>query len=280
MVTGSRARSRRRVWLLNVAVAATAAILYLTVGSHLGRPLSGVSAISLPVLAALFAITEIFVVHLKFRHDAHTFSLSEIPLMLGLFYAAPAAVLVAQVLGGGVVLALHRRQSPIKLAFNLATYAVSVLVAEIVFRAVLGGGELLGPRAWLAGIMAATAASLVAVPAIYMAVTLSDGRPASKEFLRPFGFALFGALVTSSIGLISVELAPHSLGELLLVVPTIGLYMAHRAYVGEREKHHSRAHLSSGRRRPIAAEPGRTWPRPRRHASDRQRRAVGGAVAV
>ena len=29
------------------------------------------------------------------------------------------------------------------------------------------------------------------------------------------------------------------MGELLLVVPTVGLYMAHRAYVGEREKHHS-----------------------------------------
>jgi diguanylate cyclase (GGDEF)-like protein len=239
--TASRARSRRRVWSLNVAVAGTAAILYFAMGAgHLSRPSSGVPAIPLLGLTFAFALTEIFVVHLKFRHDAHTFSLSEIPFVLGLFCAAPTTLLVAQLLGGGAVLAIHRRQSPIKLAFNLATYAISVMMAEFVFHAVIGHGQSLGPRAWLAGVMAATAATWVAVPAIYLAVTLSDGRPASKEFLRPFGFSMFGAWVTSSIGLIAVELLEaHPLGELLLVVPTVGLYMAHRAYVGEREKHHS-----------------------------------------
>ncbi len=231
---------RRRVWLLNVGVTATAVALYFMAGRYLERPHSVVSPIPFVVLAVLFAFTEIFVVHLKFRHDAHTFSLSEIPLMLGLFCAAPGVVLLAQVIGGGAVLAIHRRQSPIKLVFNLATYGVAVGMAEIVFHGVLGNGDVLGPRAWAAGVAAAVTASLVAVPAIYFAVTLSDGRPASKEFLRPFGFAVFGALVTSSIGLISVEvLASHPLAELLLVVPTFGLYMAHRAYVGEREKHHS-----------------------------------------
>jgi diguanylate cyclase (GGDEF)-like protein len=231
---------RQRVWLLNLALVTTAVVLQLAVGRHLGRPPTGVSAIPVVALALLFALAEMFVVHLKFRHDAHTFSLSEIPLMLGLFFAAPGTVLLAQVIGGGAVLAVHRRQSLIKLAFNLANYAVSVLSAAIAFRLVLGAGDPLGPRGWVAGSTAALAASVVAVAAIYLAVSLSDGRPAPREFLRPFSFAAFGALVTSSIGLIAVEvLASHPLGELLLVVPTVGLYIANHAYVGERQKHQS-----------------------------------------
>ena len=231
---------RQRVWLLNLLLLATAVTLYLAAGRYLPRPDIGVAAVPWWVLAGLFAFAEIFVVHLKFRHDAHTFSLSEIPLMLGLFCATPNSLLAAQVVGGGLVLAFHRRQPPIKLVFNLATYAESVLCAEIALHAVLGHGDPLGARAWLAGFGAAMTASLVAVPAIYLAVTLSDGRPGSKEFLRPVGFSLFAALVTSSIGLIAVEvLELHPLGELLLVIPTLGSYIAYRAYVGEREKHKS-----------------------------------------
>ena len=70
---------RRRVWLLNVGVTATAVALYFRAGRYLERPHSVVSPIPFVVLAVLFAFTEIFVVHLKFRHDAHTFSDSEIP---------------------------------------------------------------------------------------------------------------------------------------------------------------------------------------------------------
>jgi diguanylate cyclase (GGDEF)-like protein len=231
---------RRRVWRLNLILAVTAGTLWVSLYSHLGGPQKSITHVPLIVLIGFFALTEVFVVHLKFRHDAHTFSLSEIPLMLGLFCASPLTLVGAQLLGGGVMLAAHRRQRPIKLVFNLTCFALSTLGAELTFHAILGHSSSLGPRGWMAGSAAALVSSSVTVPAIFLAVTLSDGRPAAKELLRPFGFALFGALVTSNIGLLAVEvLAFRPLAELLLMVPTVGLYIAHRAYVGEREKHHS-----------------------------------------
>jgi diguanylate cyclase (GGDEF)-like protein len=217
---------------------AVAAALYGLVDRHLGRPVTDAPAMPVLGLVALFALSEVFVVHLRFRHDAHTFSLSEIPLMLGLFYASPAALLFAQLLGGGLALAVHRRQPAIKLIFNLAIYAVSVLSAVAVFHAALGGGDAFGTRGWAAGFAAALTVSVVSVPAIYLAVSLSDGRPASKEFLRPVGFAVFASCVAASIGLLAVAVtSAHPLAEVLLIVPALGLHIAYRAYVQEREKH-------------------------------------------
>ena len=40
-------------------------------------------------LAAVFFLSEVTVVHLRFRRDAHSFSMSEIPLVVGLFFVAP-----------------------------------------------------------------------------------------------------------------------------------------------------------------------------------------------
>jgi len=236
----SAGQGRQRVWLLNGGLAIVATVAYVLLVGHLAPPRTTLSHVPWPVLASLFGAAEIFVVHLRFRHDAHTFSLSEIPLVIGLFCAGPGGLIAAQLVGGGCALAAYRRQSPVKLAFNLATYAMSLEGGIVVFHAIAHGRAPLGPWGWLAGGAAAMATSVVSVPAIFLAVTLSEGCPSWQDFLRPFGFALFGAVVTSSVGLIAIEvLASHPAAELLLVVPVVGLYAAHRAYVGEREKHQS-----------------------------------------
>src|SRR5439155_22086513 len=129
---------RQRVWLLNAVLVVVAVALYVLVNEHLQRLATHKHALPTLVLVLLFALSEIFVVHIKFRHDAHTFSLSEIPLMLGLFFCAPQSLILAQVVGGGAMLIAHRRQSLIKLVFNLGVYAASLAVAAGTFRAVLG----------------------------------------------------------------------------------------------------------------------------------------------
>src|SRR5689334_12032575 len=40
-------------------------------------------------LMIMFAVAELFVLHVQVRREAQTVSLSEIPLVLGLFFAAP-----------------------------------------------------------------------------------------------------------------------------------------------------------------------------------------------
>ena len=60
-------------------------------------------------LAAAFAATELFVVHAHVRGSAHSLSISELPLILGLLLATPQELVIAQVLGPAVVLAAHAR---------------------------------------------------------------------------------------------------------------------------------------------------------------------------
>src|SRR5262249_15580286 len=69
-------------------------------------------------LAAAFAATELFVVHAYVRGSAHSLSISELPLILGLLLASPQDVVIAQIAGPMLVLALTRGHSPMKLVFN------------------------------------------------------------------------------------------------------------------------------------------------------------------
>src|ERR1700682_6495163 len=84
------------VWLLNPGLAAIGLVLYFVGVRHLGSPNA---PFEMPwwALAVGFCLAEIFVVHVEFRRDAHSVSLSEIPLVLGLFFAAPHALVLAQV---------------------------------------------------------------------------------------------------------------------------------------------------------------------------------------
>ena len=60
-------------------------------------------------LAAGFACTELFVVHAHVRGSAHSLSLSELPLVLGLLLAEPSDLAIAMVVGPAVVLLVHAR---------------------------------------------------------------------------------------------------------------------------------------------------------------------------
>ena len=46
-----------------------------------------------------FFVSELTVVHLRCRRDAHSFSMSEIPLVIGFFFAAPLELVLGQLIG-------------------------------------------------------------------------------------------------------------------------------------------------------------------------------------
>src|SRR4029077_19315770 len=125
---------------LLTAVALTA---YVTIV----QPLQAVGApFQVPwwLFAISYALAEVLVVHLQFRRDTHSFSLSEIPLVVGLFFLQPDELLLALVVGSGVALAVHRRQSLVKLVFNLANLACVTSVAVLAFRLIVGAHDPLG----------------------------------------------------------------------------------------------------------------------------------------
>ncbi|MGH2697957.1 MAG: ATP-binding protein, partial [Actinomycetota bacterium] len=235
----NRRSGTARVWLLTAAMAATSVVLF--VFSVADEPRLDPTRVHARwwMLALLFCLAEIFVIHLQFRRDAHSFSLSEVPLVLGFFLAAPWELVVGQLVGASIALVLHRRQGPLKFSFNVAHFALGTSVAALTFHAILGDGEPIGPIGWAAALAGALLASIGSGLAIAVAIWLSDGRrPAG--FARTLRFLFIVTATNTSIALAAVTvLWLKPVAAWLLIVPIGLMFLAYRAYTSQSEKHQS-----------------------------------------
>jgi signal transduction histidine kinase len=238
-----------RVWVLNAILVAAAAGFYWGVVDRLppSHILLG-SGFHIPwwTLAILFYAAEVYVVHFQFRRDAHSLSLSEIPLVLGLFFTSPQGLIAAQILGAVAALAYHRRQSLVKLVFNTASFALSASMAIYIFRTVVAHGDPLGHTGWIAVFLSTIAASALTTLAIFIAISLSEGE--FKVHQRPQAVAMaMGITVTNtSLALIGVMILwRQPTASWLLLVPTVMLFLTYRLYTAERQKHDSLESLYS-----------------------------------
>ncbi len=113
-----------RICALVGILAALAAGLYS--GVIHGLPAEVVGPVRLPwwSFAIFFYFAEAYVVHLHFRSEAHTLSLSEFGLVVGLFCTSPEGLVAAHLCGAAAALIVHRRQRPLKAAFNLSLFAL------------------------------------------------------------------------------------------------------------------------------------------------------------
>jgi diguanylate cyclase (GGDEF)-like protein len=224
------------VWLFTAILSAVGAGMFVV---HV----AGLERFEAPVyipwwgLAILFYVTETTVVRIGFRSDQYWFSLSEIPLVLGLFFTSPIEFVVAQVVGASAALAFNRKQSRLKVAFNSANYFLGAVAATSVFHSIAGMSEPTGPTGWVAAYVAVTIASLIAVPAIFIAISLNDGAAQPKRFVRMLATGLFVSLINATVGLVGVVLIwRNPLTAWVLLVPTATVFVAYRAFSAERQK--------------------------------------------
>jgi signal transduction histidine kinase len=224
----------RRVWAFVAAIWAVAALLAWIILDW--DPI--IDTVTPPwfVLVIMFGVAERAVFHLRFRKDAHSFSLSEIPLVLALFVASPIAAIIAQMTANAIALLL-RRQQAVKFAFNLGQFAVQTALAILVFRPIVSFGDELGPAGWMAAVWAALVALFVAEVMIYSVIRLSGGRLSVKEAYEVMILSALATIMNTATALIGVVLLvrePRS--AWLTAVPPVILYVAYRAYVNQREE--------------------------------------------
>jgi diguanylate cyclase (GGDEF)-like protein len=226
-----------RVWLFNICLGAAAVIGSLAiVGSLQPVPSSVHLPWALLAVAFLAAETKVIVVH--FRRETHSFSLSEIPAVVGLFFLTPAEYVLAVLVGSGVAFLLTARQSAVKVAFNLSNFALVALVQLVVFHAVGSFTGAPGPRDWVAAFAATLAACVVGVITIASAISLSGGAPQFQKLPEMLRFGGMVALANTSLALLAVSVMwIDPIAAWLLIVPLVTLFLAYRAYVSEREKH-------------------------------------------
>ncbi len=227
------------IWLLAALIAAATVALYVGVVRDLPAYTDGFH-VPWWALAAAFAATEVFVIHAHIRGSAHTLSLSELPLVVGLLLAAPQELIVAQVVGPVLVLLLVRGSAPVKVAFNVAQFALTATLTVVVLHALVPGPSEIGPQVWMATIAAVGAGSLVAAALVVMVIALAEGSLPSLQMLRMFGADLVVSLTNTSIGLAGATLMAQDWSAGWLIIPPAAvLILAYRAYLSERTKHQS-----------------------------------------
>lgn len=230
-----------RVWWLTALVALIAAAVWYSV---LDLPALR-SSPRLPWwgLAVGFYVAELAVVHLRFRKDAHSFSMSEIPLVIGLFFVSPVNLVLAQMIGIATVYVVHRRLPAIKFAFNMAQFALQGALAVTVFRGIVALGDPLGLVGWLAAVAASLVATISADLLINAAVRLTGGYVPSRDLVQVLALSCLAGSMNASLAVSAVVIfwAAPSAGWLALIPPVI-LFLAYRAYVSQRQE---RAKLES-----------------------------------
>ena len=225
-----------RLWSFVAGVALSALAVFVVGVQGLEAPKAPLH-LSWLILVALFYVTETVVVHVNFRGEAHSFSISELPLVFGLFFFDPTFVVVGYLYGAAAALLIHRRQVAVKLAFNVASFALQACIAVVVFHAIIDVSRPHDPSSWIAALVASLAALFVADQLINGAIHLSGGTLSLAEMTKIAGVGAIATIMSTSLGLIAVVIAwrtPEA-AWMALVPPTI-LLLAFRAYGSQRQQ--------------------------------------------
>ncbi len=230
----------RRVWAFNGALALICSLVWAFAVGNYGNPtfLRG-PHLSWWALALAFYFAEVVVVHLQFRKQAHTLSLTEIGLTLGLLLGAPAGLLIGQLAGTLVALVVNRWKSQrqlIRLAFNVAELPLCSGIALVIFRSLAVPGDS-APHLWALVLFACAVAHVVGILLVSAVIAIAEERFHAPQLLRTLVTSTIGALATASLGLAVVQLLQdRPLAVLLLVAPVLACVAAFRGYMEQREQ--------------------------------------------
>jgi diguanylate cyclase (GGDEF)-like protein len=235
-------RLQRPVNSLNPVWALTALVTIGTAALYFGTA-DGLGALHHPHLpwwglALGFVVGERAVVHLHFRQSAHSFSLGDIPLVFGLIFAGTSTLLLGGAVGIAATLLFDRRLPRVKVAFNLAQFALAACVGELIVHAMAGDATLLGPVAWLAVFLAVEATAVLTVALIGVAISLCEGRMPEGMLRQMFTMDLAVTVTNTSLALVAAIIVQTDARAVpLILIPAITVFLAYRAYLAERQRH-------------------------------------------
>ena len=223
------------VWMLTASLLLASVLIWLWVRGE-EPPLAGERSVPLWALALAFGLAEAFVMHIRIARHAQTFSLAEIPLVFGLMFVSPGGLVLAQTIGVGVALAVHRRQKPVRLTFNVAQRAFTTLVAVVVVSACLSALPAGWPALWVGVFGATLVADVMGGMLINVAIALSDDGLRLFDQVVGVGTAL--TVANTALGILAVMVyLQHPAAILLVAAPAATTYLAGRALTDLQRKH-------------------------------------------
>ena len=175
-------RSQHLAWLMTGPLG----LLTITIGIPLANrePIRSADLPAGLLFAALFALTTATVLHLELNRHAMILSVTEIPLLLALFYLPPALVIITRLIGLIVVQA-WQRYSIVKLCFNVALLGLATSVACLVVVALGLRPNDVGPGTWAVLGLAVGTSTLISLSPCSVSSRWCRASPPSRASCGP-----------------------------------------------------------------------------------------------
>ncbi|MER5701423.1 bifunctional diguanylate cyclase/phosphodiesterase [Micromonospora sp. NPDC002296] len=238
--TAVRRRGTDLAWLITGPLAFLAVICCLLIALVEREPY-GEWGLGLLLLTALFA-AHLPVLSFVVRRQTFSATITEIPLVLALYYLPPLTLVLVATLAA-LIAQLRRRLGPAKFAFNVARAAAATSLAALVLLA-LPPIRGVGPGTWGILFAAVSTITLVTLAAVVGVITLLQGSQAGLEVVRTSTVPLLVAGVNATVGLI-ILLALTATYWSLLVLGALAVTVAvvYRAYAHFLRQHRTLADI-------------------------------------
>lgn len=187
-------------------------------------------------LLLAFVAAEATQIHIEVRRETWSISLSEVPLVLGLFLVGPLGTLLMRLVANSILMA-YRKAVPLKLVFNTCLFALEVSLAASVL-GLLSYGEVADPRTWVSVVLAIMVISVVTGFFVALAIRWTEGTLTNDQLRGIFVPVLtVGALNAAVALIILIVVATNPQGALLMVLLGLAALGLFRSYAASVQQH-------------------------------------------
>ncbi|MBB5824234.1 putative bifunctional diguanylate cyclase/phosphodiesterase [Micromonospora carbonacea] len=246
-MTSRAAAVRRRgtdlAWLITGPLAFLAVICCLLIAlvTEDKKDAYGEWGLGLLLLTALVA-AHLPVLSFIVRRQTLSATITEIPLVLALYYLPPLTLVLVATLAA-LIAQFRRRLGPAKFAFNVARSAAATSLAGLVLLA-LPPIRGVGPGTWGILFAAVSTVTLVTLAAVVGVITLLQGWQAGLEVVRTSTVPLLAAAVNATVGLIILLALKATYWSLLLLAAlALTVALVYRAYAQFLRQHRTLADI-------------------------------------
>ena len=226
--------SARRVWWLTLAMLGAGLGISHFLVDNGATPVVPIT-LSWWVFALIVAVIEFPLIHLYIRSEAHSFTLGELGLCLGLFLVPPEHFIIGAVVGATIA---KFRLPPLKLAFNAALWVLQASVAVAVFQRIANLDDPFGGWGVVATFGSMSLVGIIGVVAVFAAITLVQGRLRGGPLAHAATIAAPVTVANTGLGLIAAYLLTQA-PQLVFALfgPVAVLFLAYRAFIVEHQQH-------------------------------------------
>ncbi|HZM78641.1 MAG TPA: sensor domain-containing phosphodiesterase [Candidatus Limnocylindrales bacterium] len=188
------------------------------------------------LLFVMLILADVFRLTFEVRRQTMTLTLSEIPLLLGIYYLPPVTLIAVYMLWAAVA-QLRRKTSPVKGAYNIVMNGNQALSAALVWFA-FGPLKADRPESWLVLAVAIFVSTLLGLCGVIGVITLVQGKIPPQQIVSIAVPGLLMNGVNTAIALLVLIVLQQSVWALAVIaILLVFSILAYRSYTQSLRQH-------------------------------------------